>query len=115
MENLENVEMNTAQSRRTFLKKAAYVAPAVVALGALTIPASAQASVFTTEWKEINTGQIYTVSVDGNSATGVVSSGSSVNTASGKVKTYTAEQVVTNDTPLEGFWSYFKQWFPSIT
>lgn len=31
-------------TRRNFLKKAAYVAPAVVAMGALTIPKSAHAS-----------------------------------------------------------------------
>ena len=34
-------------SRRSFLRKAAYTAPAVVTLGALTAPVSARASVFT--------------------------------------------------------------------
>lgn len=37
--------MNDISSRRGFLKKVAYTAPAVIALGALTLPASAQASV----------------------------------------------------------------------
>jgi hypothetical protein len=37
--------MNSVESRRKFLKKAAYVAPAVMALGTLTAPSSAHASV----------------------------------------------------------------------
>jgi hypothetical protein len=37
--------MNSVESRRKFLKKAAYVAPAVLALGTLTAPSSAHASV----------------------------------------------------------------------
>ena len=37
--------MNDISSRRGFLKNVAYTAPAVIALGALTLPASAQASV----------------------------------------------------------------------
>jgi len=42
---MENVEIQSVAARRSFLKKVAYAAPAVVALGALTAPMSAQASV----------------------------------------------------------------------
>lgn len=44
---MENLETKSAsvQSRRNFLKKAAYAAPAVIALGALTAPVSAHASI----------------------------------------------------------------------
>lgn len=43
---MENLEIkSTVESRRSFLKKAVYAAPAVVALGTLTAPMSAQASV----------------------------------------------------------------------
>lgn len=38
------METKHNQSRRSFLKKAAYTAPALVAMGALTLPASAHAS-----------------------------------------------------------------------
>ncbi|MCI4407317.1 MAG: hypothetical protein JHC35_08575 [Sulfuricurvum sp.] len=37
--------MNSVESRRKFLKKAAYAAPVVIALGAMTAPISAHASV----------------------------------------------------------------------
>lgn len=40
----EKKEAVISESRRSFLKKAAYTAPAVVALGALTAPMSAHAS-----------------------------------------------------------------------
>ena len=40
--------MNQAVSRRNFLKKAAYAAPVVLALGAMTAPISAHASVIFT-------------------------------------------------------------------
>lgn len=42
---MENVEIQTVEARRSFLKKVAYAAPAIVALGALTAPMSVQASV----------------------------------------------------------------------
>jgi hypothetical protein len=42
---MENLETQKVEARRGFLKKVAYAAPAVVALGALTAPVSAQASV----------------------------------------------------------------------
>ena len=41
--------MNNVESRRNFLKKAAYVAPIVIALGAMTAPISAHASVIFTK------------------------------------------------------------------
>lgn len=44
---MENTELSMVEARRSFLKKVAYTAPAVIALGALTLPSSAQASVFT--------------------------------------------------------------------
>ena len=37
---------NVVNSRRNFLKKAAYSAPAIIAMGALTAPVTAQASTF---------------------------------------------------------------------
>jgi hypothetical protein len=43
---MENVEIKSVEARRSFLKKVAYVAPAVVVLGSLTLPNSAQASTF---------------------------------------------------------------------
>jgi hypothetical protein len=44
---MENVETKStsAEARRSFLKKAAYAAPAVMVLGSLTAPMSAQASI----------------------------------------------------------------------
>ena len=40
----KNVENKNVESRRSFLKKAAYVAPTIIALGSITKPVSAAAS-----------------------------------------------------------------------
>lgn len=42
---MDKTSQTSVEARRSFLKKAAYVAPAVVALGALSAPVSAHASV----------------------------------------------------------------------
>lgn len=42
---MDTTSQTSVEARRSFLKKAAYVAPAVVALGALSAPVSAHASV----------------------------------------------------------------------
>lgn len=42
------MENNVKKTRRDFLKKAAYIAPAVVALGALSAPTSGHAAVSVT-------------------------------------------------------------------
>lgn len=52
-EMMETVNMN--ETRRSFLKKVAYVAPAIVALGALSIPSNGYAA-----------GSAITIHVDGN-------------------------------------------------
>lgn len=41
---MKNPQRKVAASRRGFLKKVAYTAPAIVAIGTLTLPASASAS-----------------------------------------------------------------------
>ena len=47
--------VNTSETRRGFLKKVAYVAPAIVALGALSIPSNGYAA-----------GSTIVIKVDGN-------------------------------------------------
>jgi hypothetical protein len=49
--------MDNVESRRKFLKKAAYVAPVVVALGGLTAPMSAHASYIHTKSVKYDTGK----------------------------------------------------------
>jgi hypothetical protein len=114
---MENLEMESTNSRRTFLKKVAYVAPAVIVLGGLSAQAGTApgSSVFTN--KIISQGdqtQIGLETVTGHN--GVVDSGIYQNTDSTgavtKTKNYTAAEVNANDIP--SLWSYFKQFFGGI-
>jgi hypothetical protein len=114
---MENLEMESTDSRRTFLKKVAYVAPAVIVLGGLSAQAGTTpgSSVFTN--KIISQGdqtQIGLETVTGHN--GVVDSGIYQNTDSNgvvtKTKNYTAAEVNANDIP--SLWSYFKQFFGGI-
>ncbi|MDD3597470.1 hypothetical protein [Sulfuricurvum sp.] len=116
MENLENVEMNAAQSRRAFLKKAAYVAPAVVALGALSAPVSAQAStfngnVYAVDAKTGTVTQIGTATVNGQSGPQVIENGATVRLSSGEITHYDAAGVEAN---ANGWFSWAKKYFSQI-
>lgn len=110
---MENVEIQSVEARRSFLKKVAYVAPAVVVLGSLTLPSSAQASTFTAEIFRDNT-KIADVSVYGNSGTGVLdtpTAGAKVRTTNGSITTYTQEQVIANN---DDYFTFAKTWFKQI-
>lgn len=106
---MENVENQNVEARRSFLKKVAYVAPAVVALGALNAHASVSAgaapSTFVNTWTD-NHGATQTVTVSGYSKTGEVTGGTINGTP------VSAANVVTP--PMSNFFAWFKQWFPSI-
>lgn len=114
---MENLEIESTNSRRTFLKKVAYVAPAVIVLGGLSAQAgtTAGSSVFTNKILSQGDGkQIGLETVTGHN--GVVDSGVYQNTDSAGVvtgtKNYTAAEVNANDIP--SLWSYFKQFFGGI-
>lgn len=66
---MENVEIKRAsvESRRNFLKKAAYAAPAVIALGTLTAPVSAQASLIHKQSPGIVQGSVWSGDYDTSS------------------------------------------------
>lgn len=62
---MENLEIkSTVESRRSFLKKAVYAAPVVVALGALTAPVSAQASVIHKQSQGVIQGSVWSGDYD---------------------------------------------------
>ncbi|MDD2837507.1 MAG: hypothetical protein PHX59_00985 [Sulfuricurvum sp.] len=117
MENLENVEMNAAQARRTFLKKAAYAAPVVIALGGLNAHAgrTVGSSVFSTNLyvgtEKTDANYIGTATVSGHN--GVVDQGLITDTDG--VKTYyTSAEVNSNKSPYAKFWNDFKSFFGTI-
>jgi len=109
---MENVEIKGVEARRSFLKKVAYVAPAVVVLGSLTLPSSAQASVFHGT-ATVNPGNIHVgdATVTGESGPGVVSSGTYQKEGSSVVTNFTAAEVNTN---TYGLFDWAKAFFPSI-
>jgi hypothetical protein len=116
---MENTHNQKGEARRSFLKKMVYVAPAVVALGALTAPVGAHASVFV--------GQVYTnptnsnqgvesihigdATVVGNSQTKVIEGGTYTNLNTGTVTQFTADQVKANDW---GLFTWAKTYFGNI-
>jgi hypothetical protein len=116
---MENTHNQKGEARRSFLKKVVYVAPAVVALGALTAPVGAHASVFV--------GQVYTnptssnqgvesihvgdATVVGNSQTKVIESGSYTNLNTGVTTQFSADQVKANDW---GLFTWAKAYFGNI-
>ncbi|MDP3465892.1 MAG: hypothetical protein Q8R86_09000 [Sulfuricurvum sp.] len=74
---MENVQIDNVEARRSFLKKVAYVAPAVVVLGSLTLPSSAQASTFTHNTVDQNNPSVIasTQTVTTKDGTNIVMSG----------------------------------------
>lgn len=116
MENLEKKEQ-IATSRRAFLIKAAYVAPVVVGLGALSAPVTAHASVFhgdvlVTNTKTNVTTKIGDAYIDGESGPQIIKNGSYVKLSNGQTTNYTADQVKSNDT---GLFSWAINIFKSIS
>jgi hypothetical protein len=98
------------------LKKVAYVAPVVVALGALSAPMSAQAStfngkVYAVDGKTGATTQIGTATVNGQSGPHTIEDGATVRLSTGVETHYDAAGVVAND---NGWFSWAKQFFPQI-
>lgn len=111
MENTDT-KNQSVEARRSFLKKVAYAAPAVVALGALTVPVSAQASVFH--------GQMYaepghilsgSATVTGDSGPGVIQGGTYQKTGSTSVRTFTGAEVASNDM---GVFDWARRYFANI-
>jgi hypothetical protein len=114
---MENVEIQGVEARRSFLKKVAYVAPAVVVLGSLTLPNSAQASTFTGEAR-VNPGDtligVSTVTGE-NGAVGAAGGGTYQrvysNGSTGTVQSYTGAQVVENKM---GVFTWAQKFFGNI-
>ncbi len=118
---MENSTDNVVNSRRSFLKKAAYSAPAILALGALSAPISAQASTFT---HKLYTGSsadgthehIADIEVYGDSGPGVL-----YEPAGGKItfhdpdntiEEFSGTRVIDND---DRYFDFAKQYFNQIT
>jgi len=109
---MENVEIQGVEARRSFLKKVAYVAPAVVALGALNAHASAAAAASTFTHVAYDNGDTVTTTVTGNSGTNVVDS-ATYQQNGGPVYTYSGDAV--KNPPASGLYSWaksiFEGWF----
>jgi len=113
-------EVEEVISRRSFLRKAAYVAPAIVSLGALNAQAGTAigSSVFKNNIVSYGNGEVIgTATVRGHN--GVVDSGEAVNAVGGSFSPYhssqyTAAEVNANTNPSYHFWSYFQQYFGTI-
>lgn len=93
---MENLDVkSTVESRRNFLKKAVYAAPAVVALGALTAPMSAQASLIHKQSPGIIPGSTWSGNYDTTTGqyTNVVREGKLVNV---QVKDEAANSILKN-------------------
>jgi hypothetical protein len=107
---MENVENQNVEARRSFLKKVAYVAPAVVVLGSLTLPGSAQASTFTGVNNTYDNKGVLVkstpITLTGNSGTGTIEGGTYGTT------TLTVDQV--KSVPYNGMFAWLSHWFPSL-
>lgn len=116
---MENTQARNVEARRSFLKKAAYVAPAIVALGALNAQASVQgaaASVFTGKtYVQPGDRLVGESTVTGLSGPDVIESGTYQRVYSdgtkGAVVEYTGAEVQQNN---YGFFSWAKTFFGNI-
>ena len=95
------MEMKHNESRRIFLKKAAYTAPAVMALGSLTAPISAHASIVHMQGNGIIPGAKVTADYDN-----VADKYTNV-TRTGFIGTTNIKDTVANSSP-------FRVWLKSI-
>lgn len=115
---MENVEIQGVEARRSFMKKMAYVAPAVMALGALNAQASVAgaASVFIGEAR-VNPGDklIGVSTVTGYSGPDVIESGTYQRVYAdgtlGDLQTFTGAQVQDNNM---GVFTWAKSFFANI-
>lgn len=115
---MENVKIDNVEARRSFLKKVAYVAPAVVVLGSLTLTTSGQAASTFTGRTIVQPGDnlvgISTATGE-NGAIGTTGSGTYQrvysNGTTGAVQNFTGAQVATND---YGFFTWAKAYFGNI-
>lgn len=115
---MENVENQNVEARRSFLKKVAYVAPAVMALGALNAHAgtSQAASVFTGKtYVQPGDHLVGQSTVTGLSGPDIVEGGTyqivHTDGTTGAVQSFTGAQVKQND---YGFFTWAKSIFASI-
>ena len=79
---MENIEIENVNSRRVFLKKAAYAAPALMVLGGLNAQANEAIASSTFTHVAYDNGNTLTTTVHGDSGTDVITSASSVQTDS---------------------------------
>ncbi|MBN2816181.1 MAG: twin-arginine translocation signal domain-containing protein [Campylobacterales bacterium] len=94
-------------SRRKFLKKVAYTAPTIVALGSLSSPANAHTNTSTFCSRDKYESTVY-----GNSATGRFDSYKKAKVkVNGQFKEFNHDEVVENK---DGFFTFAKKWFSQI-
>jgi hypothetical protein len=109
---MENVENQNVEARRSFLKKVAYVAPAVMALGALNAQANTAIASSTFTHVAYDNGETVTTSVTGDSGTNVVTT-ATYQQGTGPVTTYSGTAV--QNPPSSGLYSWansiFEGWF----
>lgn len=111
---MENVKIDNVEARRSFLKKVAYVAPAVVVLGSLTLPSSAQASTFHNHTQSVPAGTLTSketiITKDG---TNIVISGTSTKIPDSTFGNYTISgtQVKQAATANDGAWTWVNSLF----
>lgn len=103
---MENTEVSSVEARRSFLKKVAYTAPAVIALGSLTLPVTAQASTFTNTFTDAQ-GNTMTSTVEsntkyayGSTPYGQISSG-----------TYDGDSYTASDVETKSIFKWFRNLF----
>ncbi len=110
---MENLEMESTNSRRTFLKKVAYVAPAVIVLGGLSAQASpsAAASTFAGDYTVHPPAagkKIADMTVSGNTGTNTVTGGTYTPTSTGVTQTVSASDIVSQQ---NGIWAWIQSYF----
>jgi len=111
---MENVEIQNVEARRSFLKKVAYVAPAVVALGALSAPMSAQASTFHNHTQSVPAGTLVSEeTITTKDGTNIVLKGASnkIPTASYGNYELTGAQVKEAANAGDGSWTWVNNLF----
>ncbi|MFA6189065.1 MAG: hypothetical protein WC680_07275 [Sulfuricurvum sp.] len=116
---MENVKIDNVEARRSFLKKVAYVAPAVVVLGSLTLPSSAQASTFTHNTIDQNAPYAVasTQTITTQNGTNIVTSGTSTLVPDAEFGNYTitGAQVKTSADAGSGTWAWVNSLFGGTT
>jgi hypothetical protein len=116
---MENVEIKSVEARRSFLKKVAYVAPAVVVLGSLTLPNSAQASTFSHNTvSATNQNQVASQETASTiNGTNIVTSGSSIQVPAQTFGNYTISGADVKEAADSGngTWSWVNSLFGGAT